>query len=144
MRFAAAFVWLAVYVILKRLFSLKMRRLACLCISGAAAAQGAFTTVSADMEQHATGMIEPDLSLEREIAGLIVSSLNLEITPESIQPEDPLYGDPLGLDSIDILEIALVLSKQFGVQMKADSDDNFRIFASLRALAAYIREHRTK
>ncbi|MFO1381569.1 MAG: phosphopantetheine-binding protein [Chitinivorax sp.] len=96
------------------------------------------------MEQHVTGAIEPDLSLEREIAGLIVSSLNLDIAPGEIQPENPLYGDELGLDSIDILEVALVLSKQFGVQMKADSDDNLRIFASLRALAAYIREHRTK
>ena len=89
-------------------------------------------------------MIEPDLSLEREIAGLIVSSLNLEITPESIQPEDPLYGGPLGLDSIDILEVALVLSKQFGVQMKADSDDNFRIFASLRSLATHIASQRAQ
>lgn len=94
------------------------------------------------MEQVVSSVSEPDVSLEREIAGLIVTALNLDITPESIQPEDPLYGDPLGLDSIDILEIALVLSKQYGVQMKADSDDNFRIFASLRALAAYIREHR--
>lgn len=92
------------------------------------------------MEQH----FEPDLALEREIAGYIVTALNLDIAPEDIVPEAPLYGDELGLDSIDILEIALVMSKQYGVQMKADSEDNFAIFASLRALASYIREHRSK
>jgi len=85
-----------------------------------------------------------DNALELEIAGLIVAALNLDVTPESINPDDPLYGEPLGLDSIDILEIALVMSKQFGVQIKADGEDNLRIFASLNALAAYIREHRTK
>lgn len=83
-------------------------------------------------------------SLELEIAELIVAALNLDAAPDSINPDDPLYGEPLGLDSIDILEIALVMSKQFGVQIKADGEDNLRIFASLNALAAFIREHRTK
>lgn len=96
------------------------------------------------MEQQTLTRAESDDALEREIAGLIVTALNLEITPEEINPEDPLYGEPLGLDSIDILEIALVLSKQYGVQIKADGEDNFKIFASLRALTAYIREHRVK
>lgn len=86
----------------------------------------------------------PDLALEREIAGHIVTALNLDIAPDDIVPESPLYGDELGIDSIDILEIALVMSKQYGVQMKADSADNSTIFASLRALTAYIREHRSK
>lgn len=85
-----------------------------------------------------------DQPLAQEIAGLIVAALNLDMAPEAIEPDAPLYGDPLGLDSIDILEIALVVSKQFGVQIKADGEDNLRIFASLNALAAYIREHRTK
>ncbi len=75
---------------------------------------------------------------------MIVSALNLEVGPDEIQPEDPLYGDGLGLDSIDILEISLVVSKLFGIQMKADSEDNFQIFGSLRSLTAYIAEHRTK
>lgn len=96
------------------------------------------------MEQQNVTPMEPDIALEREIAGLITVALNLEISPEEIKPEEPLYGDPLGLDSIDILEIALVLSKQYGVQIKADGEDNFKVFASLRALSAYIREHRTK
>ena len=85
----------------------------------------------------------PDLVLESEVAGMIVSELNLEMTPEEINPEQPLYGDGLGLDSIDILEIALVISKKYGVQIKADSADNFHIFASLRSLSAYIAQHRT-
>lgn len=87
---------------------------------------------------------EADISLQREIAALIVSALNLDIQPEDIVADEPLYGEPLGLDSIDILEIALVLSKQFGVQIKADGEDNFQIFASLNALSSYVREHRTK
>lgn len=85
----------------------------------------------------------PDLVLESEVAGMIVSELNLEMAPEEINPEQPLYGDGLGLDSIDILEIALVISKKYGVQIKADSADNFHIFASLRSLSAYIAQHRT-
>jgi acyl carrier protein len=87
---------------------------------------------------------DPITALEREIASMIVSALNLEVSPDAIQPEMPLYGGELGLDSIDILEIALVVSKQFGIEVRADSEDNFSIFSSLRSLAAYIAEHRTK
>jgi acyl carrier protein len=83
-------------------------------------------------------------SLTREVAGLIVEALNLEISPADIAPEQPLYGEGLGLDSIDILEIALVVSKRYGVQLRADSADNSRIFASLRQLVDYIAAHRTK
>lgn len=86
----------------------------------------------------------PNTALERDVAAMIVSALNLEVSPEDIQPEAALYGEGLGLDSIDILEIALVVSKSFGIQLKADSDDNFQIFSSLRSLTAYIVEHRTK
>ena len=76
---------------------------------------------------------------------MIVEALNLEINPDEIEAEAALYGDEgLGLDSIDILEVALVVSKRFGFQLKADSDDNFRIFASLRSLAGHIAAHRTK
>lgn len=87
---------------------------------------------------------ESELALEREIAAHIVEALNLDIAPEAIEAEAPLYGDKLGIDSIDILEIALVMSKQYGVQLKADSADNARIFASLRTLAAHIGAQRTK
>ncbi len=80
----------------------------------------------------------------REIAGMIVATINLEDDPDSIDPDDHLYGDGLGLDSIDILEVALVVSKNYGVQIKADSEDNVKIFRSLRSLAEYIATHRSK
>ena len=83
-------------------------------------------------------------ALLREVAGLIVQALNLDVAPADIDPDAPLYGEGLGLDSIDILEIALVVSKQYGVQLRADSEENERIFGSLRQLADYITAHRTK
>lgn len=82
--------------------------------------------------------------LELEVAGLIVEALNLEMAPEEIVPADPLYGDGLGLDSIDILEIALVVSKRYGFQLRSDSEDNVRIFSSLANLTAHIAANRTK
>jgi acyl carrier protein len=83
-------------------------------------------------------------ALMREVARLIVEALNLEMAAEDIEPDKPLYGEGLGLDSIDILEIALVVSKQYGVQLRADGEDNERIFGSLRQLCLYISAHRTK
>lgn len=83
-------------------------------------------------------------ALASEIAELIVEALNLELTASQIDPDAPLYGEGLGLDSIDILEIALVVSKRYGVQLRADSEDNQKIFRSLRRLAEYIAAHRTK
>ena len=85
-----------------------------------------------------------DPALVREIAGLVVSSLNLETTPEEIDPHAPLFREGLGLDSIDILEVALVISKRFGFKLKEDDQDNARIFSSLHALAAHVAERRTK
>ncbi|MHB1667008.1 MAG: phosphopantetheine-binding protein [Thiomonas sp.] len=73
-----------------------------------------------------------------DIAQLVVASLNLETAAADIDPDAPLYGDGLGLDSIDILEIALVVSKQYGVQLRADDADNHRIFSSLRHLANHV------
>lgn len=79
-----------------------------------------------------------------EIAELIVSALNLEMQPGEIEPDAPLFGDGLGLDSIDVLEIALVVSKRYGYQLRSDNEDNVRIFASLRALTANIAANRSK
>ena len=80
---------------------------------------------------------------ERELAELIVESLNLEeVTPESIDPEAPLFGGDLGLDSIDALEISLAVSRRFGFQLRSDNPDNRRIFGSLRALAEHVAENR--
>lgn len=80
--------------------------------------------------------------LQRDVAELIVQSLNLDVAPEDIRPDDPLYGDGLGLDSIDVLEIALVVSKRYGLQLRADNDDNHRIFSSLASLADYIARNK--
>ena len=85
-----------------------------------------------------------DPALEREVAGLIVDALNLEMAPEDIEPQAPLFGEGLGLDSIDILEVALVVSKKYGFQLRSDDDDNVRIFQSLRSLTAHIAAHRTQ
>ncbi len=82
-------------------------------------------------------------TLTRELAELIVQALNLELSAAAIDPDAPLYGEGLGLDSIDILEIALVVSKRYGVQLRADSAENEQIFRSLRRLADYIIAHRT-
>lgn len=83
-----------------------------------------------------------DLALQREVAELIIEALNLEVTPDEINPDDPLYGDGLGLDSIDVLEIAMVVSKRYKLQLRADSEDNHRIFSSLRTLTEYIGTQR--
>ena len=81
--------------------------------------------------------------LEQEVAELIVEALNLEdIQAEDIEPEAPLFGDGLGLDSIDALEIALAISMRYGFQLRSDDSDNQRIFASLRALSRHIEDHR--
>jgi acyl carrier protein len=85
-----------------------------------------------------------DSALRGEIAGLIVSSLNLDIPPAEIDPDAPLYREGLGLDSIDILEVALVVSKRYGFKLKEDDQDNVRIFRSLNSLAAHVAERRTK
>ncbi len=89
------------------------------------------------------GLDDP-ATLEREIAGLIVSALNLEIGAGEIDPAAPLYREGLGLDSIDILEVALVISKRYGFKLRDDDQDNVRIFRSLQALAAHVAERRTK
>jgi acyl carrier protein len=84
------------------------------------------------------------VALEREIAQLIVKGLNLPVQAEDIDPEAPLYGEGLGLDSIDILEIALLVSKRYGIQLRADNQENERIFRSLRHFAQHVAQRRTK
>jgi acyl carrier protein len=85
-----------------------------------------------------------DAALVHELAELVVSSLNLEIAPGDIDPQAPLYKDGLGLDSIDVLEVALVVSKRYGFKLREDDQDNVRIFRSLANLAAHVAERRTK
>ena len=84
------------------------------------------------------------VTLYREVAELLIVSLNLEVKADDIGPDEPLYGDGLGLDSIDVLEIALVVSKRYGLQLRADSADNKHVFSSLRNLADHIAAQRTR
>ena len=79
-----------------------------------------------------------------EVAALIIEALNLETGPDEIEPDAALFGSGLGLDSIDVLEIALVISKRYGFQLRSDDADNARIFSSLRALTTHIASQRTK
>ncbi len=80
---------------------------------------------------------------QHELATLVVECLNLEdVSPEQIDPETPLFGGELGLDSIDALEIALAVSKHYGFQLRSDNPENRQIFASLRNLSAHVEQHR--
>ena len=83
-------------------------------------------------------------SLEHEVAELITQSLNLDTDPDAIDPAQPLYREGLGLDSIDLLELSLVISKKYGFQIKSDDPENVNIFSSLRDLARTIENRRTK
>jgi acyl carrier protein len=83
-------------------------------------------------------------ALERDLAALFVQALNLEVAAADIDPAAPLFGDGLGLDSIDILEVALEISHRYGFQLRSDDENNQKIFQSLRTLAAHIALHRTK
>jgi acyl carrier protein len=84
-------------------------------------------------------------ALEHELAGLIIGELNLEdVSLDDVSAETPLYGEGFGLDSIDILEIALLISKKYGFELRSDNPDNAKIFATLGALAAYVEAHRVR
>jgi len=80
---------------------------------------------------------------ELVVAELIIDSLRLEdVSAQDIEPEAPLFGEGLGLDSIDALEVALVISKTYGFQIRSDDENNRRIFSSLRALTSHIQSNR--
>ncbi|MBL0728438.1 phosphopantetheine-binding protein [Piscinibacter sp. HJYY11] len=89
-------------------------------------------------------MTSTQTELQREVAVLLVEALNLETAPETIDPQAALYGEGLGLDSIDILEVALVVSQRYGFQLRSDDQDNVRIFTSLASLTDHIAANRTK
>ncbi len=83
---------------------------------------------------------------ERKLAELLVEVLDLEdVGADEIIPDAALFGfdapGSLGLDSIDALEISLAVARQYGVQLKADDEQNRTIFSSLRALSNYISSH---
>lgn len=76
---------------------------------------------------------------EQKLTEMIVEVLNLEdVSPDEIGAEDPLFGDGLGLDSIDALELAMAISQQYGVQLKADDEETRAVFENVRKLTAYI------
>ena len=83
-------------------------------------------------------------ALERELAVLFVESLNLDMAAADIDATASLFGDGLGLDSIDILEVALEVSQRYGFQLRSDDENNQKIFQNLRSLAAHVAQHRTK
>ena len=90
-------------------------------------------------------MPSPQTPAEQALAELIVAAVNLEdVDPREIDPDAPLFNDGLGLDSIDALELALEISKRYGVQLRADDAENRRIFVSLRALSAFIESRRER
>jgi acyl carrier protein len=83
--------------------------------------------------------------MELEVARLIVTTVNLEdVDPATINPESPLFGEGLSLDSIDALEIALAVSQRYGFQLRSDDAENEKIFASVRSLTRHIEAHRVK
>lgn len=76
---------------------------------------------------------------EYKMAQLLVDALNLEdILPENIDPNEQLFGEGLGLDSIDALEIALAISQQYNVQIQAEDDGTREAFSSLRSLCEFV------
>lgn len=81
---------------------------------------------------------------ELEVAQLITEAVNLDMDPSEIDPEQALYREGLGLDSIDLLEISLVVSKKYGFQIRSGDPDNIKTFSSLRALTHTIETRRTK
>lgn len=82
--------------------------------------------------------------MQLEVASLIVASLNLEVAPSEIAPDAPLFYDGLGLDSIDALELALEIVKNYGFELRAEDEENSRIFSSLRTLTKHIEKNRVK
>jgi len=80
-----------------------------------------------------------------ELRALLIEELNLEdIKPEDIKDDEPLFKDGLGLDSIDALELAIVIERKYGIKIKSGDDRNAEIFATLASLAGYIEEHRVR
>ena len=77
--------------------------------------------------------------LLHEVASLLVEALNLEIAPDAIEPDAPLYGDGLGLDSIDMLEVSLVVSKRYGVQLRSDDAENAFIVLAIREISSSVQ-----
>jgi acyl carrier protein len=82
-------------------------------------------------------------AVDNEVKQLIIETLQLEnVTPADIEAEAPLFGEGLGLDSVDALEIAVALKRRYGIQLSPNSQETKKYFASVRTLAQLLREHR--
>jgi acyl carrier protein len=90
------------------------------------------------------GSVSAVSPLEAEVAKLIVQTLTLKVDPAQIQPEEPLFGDGLGLDSIDALELSLAIFQFYGYQIRSDDPEAPTTFASLRSLCQSIEKYRIK
>jgi acyl carrier protein len=87
----------------------------------------------------------PKENLEKEVAQMIIDCLGLEeITAEEIDPEEPLFNEGLGLDSIDALELSVSVSKAYGIELRNNEANNKEIFSSLRSLTHYIEQNTNK
>ena len=88
--------------------------------------------------------IQTQTAPERAVAELLVHTLQLEVAADSIDPDMRLFGEGLGLDSIDALELALAITRAYGFELRSDDERNHQIFASLRSLTGHIEAHRTR
>ena len=97
---------------------------------------------------HGTDAPSPDgreaSAEELELAKMIVVTLNLEVAAADIDPNARLYREGPGLDSIDVLELALAISKKYGLNLRSDDENNLAIFSSLRSLNRHLQQHRSK
>lgn len=102
--------------------------------------------VVADVDHHEVDVqgLGAQTPPERELASLIVTSLQLDVAPTDVTPDMRLFGDGLGLDSIDALELALAISRAYGFELRSDDDRNRQVFASLRSLSAHVEARRTR
>jgi acyl carrier protein len=84
------------------------------------------------------------MTVKEQLKKIIIEELNLEdISPEDIEDDEPLFGEGLGLDSLDAVEIVVLLEKHFGVEVKS-LDEGKEAFRSINALTAYIEERMPK
>jgi acyl carrier protein len=88
--------------------------------------------------------VSAQAALEQEIAQLIIDTLNLEhLTAADVAVDQPLFGDGLGLDSVDALELALALQKHYAIRIDADVKESRKHFATVASLAAFVQEQRS-
>lgn len=81
--------------------------------------------------------------LESEIKTLIIETLGLEdMTPDNIGSDDLLFGEGLGLDSVDALELGLALQKRYGITLEPETKNMRQHFATVASLAAFVASHR--